>query len=52
MWIAVALLLIVWLAALLFSYTFSGLIHLVPLVAVLVVILSLWTSRRKKYSRY
>ncbi len=52
MWTLVAILLIIWLGALLFSFTFSGWIHLVPLIAIAVVILSLVMKRKRKYARY
>ena len=52
MWTVVALLLILWLGALLASYTFGGLIHLVPLLAIAFVILTLWSRRKRKYARY
>ena len=52
MWILVAVLLIVWLGALLFSYTFSGWIHVLLLIAIGVVILSLVMKRKRKYARY
>lgn len=52
MWILVAILLIIWLGALLFSYTFAGYIHIVPLIALGIVILSLVMKRKRKYARY
>ncbi len=52
MWSVVAILLIIWLGALLFSYTLSGWIHIIPLIAIGVVILSLVMKRKRKYARY
>lgn len=52
MWTIVAILLIIWLACLLASYTLAGWIHVVPLVALAIVILSLFVKRKRKYARY
>lgn len=52
MWTLVAILLIIWLGALLLSFTLSGWIHIIPLIALGIVILSLVTKRKRKYARY
>lgn len=52
MWTLVAILLIIWLLGLLTSVTLSGWIHIVPLAAVAVIILSLFMKKRRKYARY
>lgn len=52
MWVLVAILLIAWLGALLASYTLAGWIHLLPLIALTVIILSLVMKRKRKYARY
>ena len=51
MWTLVALLLIVWLGGLLSSFTFAGWIHVAPAVAILIVIASFWTRRRRRRAR-
>lgn len=52
MWTLVAILLIIWLLGLLTSYTFAGWIHVVPLIAIAIVVMSLVTKRKRKYARY
>lgn len=52
MWTLVAILLILWLMGLLVSYTLGGWIHIIPLIALGIVILSLVTKRKRKYARY
>lgn len=52
MWTLVAILLIVWLLGLLTSYTLGGWIHVVPLIALAVIVLSLVTKKKRKYARY
>lgn len=52
MWMLVAVLLILWLGGLLASMTMGGWVHLLPLIALGVVVLSLWSRRKRKYARY
>lgn len=48
MLILIAILLIVWLAGLLGSFTFGGWIHLLPAVAVVLGLLRLFRGRRRR----
>lgn len=52
MWTLVAILLILWLSGLLSSVTMGGWIHIVPVIAFAVIVLSLVSKRKRKYSRY
>lgn len=52
MWTLIPILLIAWLVGLLLSYNFGGWIHLLPLLAVVLAIASLFGKRKRRYSRY
>jgi hypothetical protein len=46
LWTIVAILLILWLVGLVGSYTFGGLIHVLLVLAVVIIVLQLFTGRR------
>jgi hypothetical protein len=52
MWTIVAVLLILWLLGLLTSMTLSGWIHLLPILAIAWVVMTMFSRRKRRYTRY
>jgi hypothetical protein len=52
MWTIVAILMILWLLGLLTSATFSGWIHLLPILALVWIAMTMFSRRKRRYTRY
>ena len=52
MWALVAILLLAWLVGLLLSMTFGGMIHILPILALVVAAWALFTRKKRRYARY
>lgn len=52
MWAAVAVFLLAWLVGLLASMTFGGLLHILPVLAVILALWALYTRKKRRSARY